>query len=173
MKKRGFTLIELLVVIVILGILITLGAKGLRSARISAKKAQAMVEMKSIETAIKAYVNKYGKLPVRDSLQGGNESGFGSDDRIDVICALTADNDVLNPAKMVFLEPQGASVNGTFLDPWGEQYLIFLDTNYDGDLPVDCEGVSETIRRKVAIVSLGLYLLRGDASTNDLVKSWQ
>jgi prepilin-type N-terminal cleavage/methylation domain-containing protein len=172
MKKRGFTLIELLTVIVILGILITLGAKGLRSARIGAKKAQAMVEMKSIETAIKAYVNKYGKLPVDNDMQGESDPGSDAGFSMDTVAVLTAEDMTLNPAEMVFLEPQGTSTNGTFLDPWGEQYLIFLDTNYDGDLPVVCEGIDETIRRKVAIVSVGLYLL-GDDSTNDLVKSWQ
>ena len=51
MKRNGFTLIELLVVIAILSILVTLGSKGLRSARISAKKAKAMVEMQAIETS--------------------------------------------------------------------------------------------------------------------------
>jgi hypothetical protein len=33
--------------------------------------------------------------------------------------------------------------------------------------------VTETIRRKVGVVSQGLYLLNDSASTNDLIKSWQ
>ena len=169
MQKNGFTLIEMLVVIAILAILVTLGSKGIRSVRISAKKAQAMVEMKSIETAIKAYLNKYGKLPVADSLQGGDDPEPDADFSRDTIAVLTAADTTLNPAEMVFLEFQGSATNGVFFDPWGEQYLIALDTDYDGEVGI----YGETVRRKVAIVSEGLYQLKGAGSTNDLIKSWQ
>ncbi len=36
-------------------------------------KAQAMVEMQSIETAIKSYLNEYGKLPVEAGDQGASD----------------------------------------------------------------------------------------------------
>jgi prepilin-type N-terminal cleavage/methylation domain-containing protein len=173
MGKRGFTLIELVVVIAILAILATLGSKGIRSARINAKKAQAMVEMKSIETAIKAYQSKYGKLPVPDALQGQSEPQSDAAFSMDTIAVLTAEDLSINPAEMVFLEPQGVSTNGVFLDPWGEQYLLFLDTDYNNEVQVDCEGISETVRRKVALVSVGLFLLNESTRTNDLVKSWE
>ncbi len=175
MNKRGFTLIELLVVIAILALLITLGSKGLRSARISAKKAQAMIEIKSIETAVKAYVNKYGKLP----------SAVGDDVVFDVydlsreepvseavISVLTVADDMIpedNPARMVFLEPQGSGANGVFLDPWGYQYRIALDLDYDGRILID----KESVRRKVAVAAIGLFASSDATVTNDLVKSWQ
>lgn len=168
MKKNGFTLIELLVVIAIIAILATLGSKSLRVARTSAKKAQAMVEMQSIETAVKSYFNAYGKLPVESSLQGQDDPEPSADFSRNVIRILTAEDTTDNPRAMVFLEPQSSSVPGDFRDPWGEPYLILLDTKYDG--AIDYGG--ETIRRKVGVVSVGLYLRNDSIATNDLIKSW-
>lgn len=173
MRKPGFTLLELLVVIVILGILITLGSKGVRSARISAKKAQAMVEMKSIETAIKAYQNKYGRLPAEVSQPFDVDLSQDKTDLLSqsVISILTVADDMdaaKNPAEMVFLDPQGSGSDGAFMDPWGYQYRIALDTDYDGRVRV----AGEEVRRSAAILSVGLYLLKGEGHTNDLIKSW-
>ena len=172
MKKSGFTLIELLVVIAILAILITLGSKGLRNARVSAKKAQAMIEMKSIETAVKAYMNKYGKLPVADSLQGSTDLTFTESTSRATIAVLTAEDIALNPAEMVFLESQRQSTAvpiGTFFDPWGVQYFIALDSDYDGQILFD----GQIVRRKVAIYAVGLSELSSPANTNHIIKSWQ
>jgi prepilin-type N-terminal cleavage/methylation domain-containing protein len=181
MKRNGFTLIELIAVIAILGILITLGSKGLRSARISAKKAQAMVEMASIETAIQAYALKYGKLPAASLVtQGAADISFGYDesdsaaaDSASIVSVLTMADDADpadNPAEVVFLEPQsGLAGDGTFRDPWGEQYRIALDTDYDGVLDVG----GDIVRRKLAVVAVGLYRLKDSINTNDLIKSWQ
>jgi prepilin-type N-terminal cleavage/methylation domain-containing protein len=168
MMKKGFTLIELLVVIVILGLLITLGSKALRAAKLSAKKAQALVEMKSIETAVNGYYAKYGKLPAASSLQGNADVGATEDESRDTILILTAEDTTLNPAEIVFLEPQGAATDGRFLDPWGMQYLIALDTDYDGE--VDLSGAP--VRRKVAVVAVGLADMKGNSDTNDWVISW-
>mgnify|MGYP001824781656 CR=1 FL=1 len=175
MKKRGFTLIELLVVIAILAILITLGSKGLRNARISAKKAQAMVEIKSIETAIKSYQRKYGKLPgahgadVEFDLESDSPE---QDESATIISALTLADDMdesANPASMVFLDSQLNGSSGAFLDPWGFQYRIALDTDYDGQILIN----DEVVRRSVAVASIGLYALKNFANTNDIIKSWQ
>ena len=171
MKSRGFTLLELLVVIVILGILITLGGRGVRSARISAKKAQARVEMSAIETAIKAYRNKYGRLPAEvnapfDIDLGGDQTHLSSQS---VISILTAGDNMLiekNQARIIFLDPQGNQTDGTFLDPWGYQYRIALDTDYDDNVVVG----GERIRREAAVLSVGLYFQSND--TNDLIQSW-
>ncbi|WP_372846412.1 type II secretion system protein [Pontiella sp.] len=183
MEKRGFTLVELLVVIVIVSILATLGSRVVRSARTNAKRAQAMVEMKSIETAIKAYRSKYGFLPAGELVVQGEEditftyptdSGDAGDpDSEGIISILTNADDCdesYNQAGMVFLEPQGNGQTGAFLDPWGFQYRIALDTDYDGVLVVG----GENVRRKVALAAVGLYAQGGDSSaTNSLVKSWE
>lgn len=171
MRTRGFTLIELLVVIVILGILITLGSKSLRSARISAKKAQAAVEIKSIETAVLSYFSKYGRLPSSD-FNNDVKMYSDSDGNAAVISALTMaeEDDDLNPASIVFLDPQSGSNPFTYVDPWGYEYVIGLDTDYDGEL-LALDGT--LLRRKVAVASVGLYEISGNSDTNDYVTSWQ
>lgn len=173
MNRRGFTLIELLVVIAIIALLLTLGSKGLRTAKVSAKKAQAMVEMKAIETAVKAYMHKYGKLPtaspedVQFSIDDGSPR-LAESEAVVSLLTMAADADTaLNPAQTIFLEPQSNGSDGTFNDPWGFQYRIGLDSDYDGQLVVD----GETIRRKIVVVSIGLYSSSG--RTNDIIRSWQ
>lgn len=167
--KRGFTLIELLVVIVILGILIGLGSKGLRAAKVHAKKTQARVEISSIETAVKAYMNKYGKLPAADSYQGSSDTSDSVSLSRDTIAILTAQNTTENPAEIVFLEPQGSADDGIFLDPWGAQYLIVLDTDYDGQVQIR----NHSLQRKVAVMSIGLYQLNGSSDQSNQITSWQ
>lgn len=182
MKKRGFTLIELLAVIVILGVLVTLGSRSIRSARISAKKAQAMVEIKSIETAIKAYQSRYGKLPAASLLAQGSgdveiDFNYSGSDRFhaeseEIISTLSMADDAdvqYNQAEVVFLEPGGSGADGIFKDPWGYQYRIGLDTDYDGFIAVD----GEEVRRSVAIISIGLFAQNDGSDTNDVIRSWQ
>ncbi len=60
---KGFTLIELLVVVSIIGILATLVAANLNSARSRARDAQRKSDLKNIQTALRLYYNDYGVYP--------------------------------------------------------------------------------------------------------------
>ena len=61
--KKGFTLIELLVVIVIIGILATLATVALSSARMKARDARRVSDVKQIMTALEMYYNEAGGYP--------------------------------------------------------------------------------------------------------------
>jgi general secretion pathway protein G len=63
----GFTLIELLVVISIIGILATLVAANLNSARSRARDAERKSDLKNIQTALRLYYNDYSKYPASDA----------------------------------------------------------------------------------------------------------
>lgn len=118
-KNSAFTLIELLVVIAIIAILAGLGFAGLQGAIESGKKAQARNDVNQLSAAVKAYQLEYGRLP---------EQG-------EVIAALTGDNN----KELVFFEaktakgtpPKGGMLNGKLYDPWGQEYTIVLDDDYD------------------------------------------
>lgn len=122
--RQGFTLIELLIVITIIailaGILLPVTTMVLRKGF----ESRARTEMKGIETAVKAYMNEYGKLPVADDLQG-SEDVVVSSEAASVILALAGDN----PRRITFLEVDNNS--GAFPNPWGTPYEIIMDTDYN------------------------------------------
>src|SRR3989344_3811515 len=66
MNKKGFTLIELLVVIAIIGLLSTLAVVALGSARLKARDAKRVSDLKQIQTALELYYtdeNAYPAVP--------------------------------------------------------------------------------------------------------------
>ena len=62
-RSAGFTLIELLVVISIIGVLATLVAANLNSARSRARDAERKSDLKNISTALRLYFNDNGTFP--------------------------------------------------------------------------------------------------------------
>ena len=65
-NKKGFTLIELLIVIAIIGILASIVLVSLNSARLKARDAKRLQEIKSIQTALEVYYIAYGQYPDSD-----------------------------------------------------------------------------------------------------------
>ncbi|MDD4736705.1 MAG: type II secretion system protein [Kiritimatiellae bacterium] len=188
-KKSGFTLVELLVVMGIIGILMALLFPAIGAARKAALKAQAQTEVRAIATAIEAYFNEYGKLPIPDDYQGksGGTGGaspcqrgtywtvnVGTNASMQIIKILTASdtkangaNDldtalydrVMNPRKIVFLEAQNSedpaeAVAGIFLDPWGYQYMIAMDSDYNGKMEF-FNNQQEILTKNVVVYSFG------------------
>jgi prepilin-type N-terminal cleavage/methylation domain-containing protein len=182
MDRRGFTLIELLVVILILSILAGLVSPVVRKVRENARRTQAVVEMQAIEGAVTGYFKEYGRLPMPQAqgMPGADlemrydESGAATSREI--LQVLSALDEKLNAAEnrreIVFIElpnQGGHSVEaGTFLDPWGHQYRIALDLDYDGYLALD----HQRLRRRVAVASVGLYVQSKGSDTNALLRSW-
>lgn len=54
----------------------------------------------------------------------------------------------------VWLDPEDVTADGTFLDPWGRQYLILFDDNGDGIYPYG-PGVRLGTNQPVLVVSRG------------------
>lgn len=149
-SNAAFTLIELLVVIAIIAILAGLLLPTLTSVFKSADKNKAKAEISSIATAIKAYLSEYGSLPVDDGRQGNEDSvndgtNITGTESEGVIERLIGDN----ARKISFLE--STSGTGVFLDPWGQQYAMLLDTDYDSLLVLD----NNDLRLQVIVYSLG------------------
>jgi prepilin-type N-terminal cleavage/methylation domain-containing protein len=140
-RVAAFTLIELLVVISIIAILAGVAFPAVNGALNSARKAQARNDVQQIAAAIKAFQSEYGRFPTTDiNTNPDNDyyDGYYSSNK-NIIAALLAMNDSLNPKKIVFLEAKpsakgkgGLSTTGEFVDPWGKSYIIKMDTNYNG-----------------------------------------
>ncbi|MEM7147346.1 MAG: type II secretion system protein [Verrucomicrobiota bacterium] len=155
-KNQGaFTLIELLAVVVIIailvGIIFAVGPKVMNAAR----KAQAKTTAHSLVNAIQAYHTEYGRYPMADFKQGhdtifGNPGGdqlYSTKDIVDVLVAEDQGWNAghkLNQKEIVFFKPKpakpsgetfrnGLGEDGKLYDPWGQEFLIMIDGDYDGE----------------------------------------
>ncbi len=149
----GFTLIEVMAVIVIITILATLVFPVVRHAQRDAREKRAMMEVKTLELAIRSYRACYGQWPNQG--QAAADTVYVANNAA-VIAALTS-----NPRREVFLQVQQSALSthpatlGSFLDPWLHPYVIVMDENDD---------------RKVTFNAVGVVLtnLNGLVTTNTL-----
>ncbi len=74
-KKRGFTLIELLVVIAIIGILSSVVVASLNSARVKARDARRVADVKQIQVALELYYDANNTYPAALTALQGSTSG--------------------------------------------------------------------------------------------------
>lgn len=155
-KKQGFTLIELLVVMAIIAILAAILVPLAPKLIGTAKRNKAKGEVNTIAMAVKQYYNDYGRMP--------DAAGPGAAPSTTVVQILIANNTAKNPRNTVYLETETSDTTGIFLDPWGNQYEIFLDHNYDGKTDYD----GQSYRTSAVAVSNGPD---GSAGTPDDIAS--
>lgn len=177
--RSGFTLMELLVTVSIIAILAAILLPTINSAIERSEVAEAEAEVQSIATAVQAYYNEYSKLPMPsewahgqspDQFTGNNENpdvnGYGKE----IVYALLGydDGDVENSRGIVFLKSSGNSTDGTFKDPWDNQYAIKLDTDYDGKVEYFS---GNPMAINAVVVSYGPDGEQGDPSSDDDIVS--
>jgi type II secretory pathway pseudopilin PulG len=154
-----------------------------------ARKAQAKNDVIQIATAVNAFYTEYGRYPVNitvpanDAFFGAGTTPAGStsygnnDVLFDVLRSNTdpagpnlATVNLLNPRRIAFLSPSGAKTttpprggvapDRRYYDPWGSQYRVQIDTNYDNTISnpySDSDGSAGTnpIRQGVIALSYG------------------
>jgi prepilin-type N-terminal cleavage/methylation domain-containing protein len=139
-RAAAFTLIELLVVISIIAVLAGLAFPAATGALNSARKAEARNDVQQIVAAVKAFQSEYGRMPTSDINNNSSDlpDHYYSSNR-NIMRALLGQDTTLNPKGISFLEVKPAGKNrsglnsgGEFVDPWGQSYIIKLDTNYNG-----------------------------------------
>jgi prepilin-type N-terminal cleavage/methylation domain-containing protein len=148
-STRAFTLIEMIVVILIIATLAAMLTTAATGVFERARKVQAKNDLIQIVTAVNAFYTEYGYYPVSgittDAFFGagatpaGCTSGGGNDVLLDVLRNRVAS--ALNGRQIVFLSPRGAqntvppkggiAADNRYYDPWGSQYAVVIDTNYD------------------------------------------
>jgi prepilin-type N-terminal cleavage/methylation domain-containing protein len=130
-SRRAFTLIELLVVIGIIAILLAILFPVVQSSINKGNKAKAQSEMAHIVSAIRTYYGEYALLPVMPGANGNADLTYGLNQNR--IINLLRGIDTTNGKGRVFLEVDIDSIqaDGTYLDPWGNAYIICMDTDFD------------------------------------------
>lgn len=84
--QKGFTLVELLVVVSIIGLLSTLAVVALGSARVQARDAKRVADVKQMQTALELYFSDNNGYPGSDGGGSGLTLGSGN------FTALTREN---------------------------------------------------------------------------------
>jgi type II secretory pathway pseudopilin PulG len=185
----AFTLIEVTVVILIIATLAALLFTAASGAFDRARKVQAKNDVTQIVTAVNAFFTEYGRYPVNitnaatDAFFGSGATPAGSTSygNNDVLFDVLRNNTdpsgpnlatvtSLNPRQIAFLSPGGAknttpprggiALDRRYYDPWGSQYAIVIDTNYDNTITnpySDTDGSAGTtpIKQGVTAYSFG------------------
>jgi len=170
---RAFTLVELLVVIAIIAILASLSFAGIQGAFLSAKKVTARTEMANIVNAVQWYYTEYGIYPLTTGTMTNvyGTTAAPNRDIIDILrCTGTwaaSTSGTLNSRQIQFIQPKVVDAkrggvyrgDGNWYDPWGTQYLIFIDGSYAEGIDVSGQFTSITTRPSVQVgaASVGYY----------------
>lgn len=188
-EVAGYTLIELTVVMLIIILLAAALLTAVGGVFDRARKAQAKNDVIQMVTAVNAFYTEYGRYPVNIT-NAANDAFFGTgatpigctsygnnDVLLDVLRNNTdpsgpnlATVTSLNPRQIAFLSPAGAKnttsprggigLDRRYYDPWGSQYAVVIDTNYDSTITnpySDTDGSAGTtpIRQGVIGYSFG------------------
>ncbi len=194
----AFTLVELLTVITIIAILMGLLFPAINIAKDQARKAEAKTAVTGIVAAVKQYYTEYGKYPLGNLAQPSaptdvifGDSANANQMLFDILRNIgdtPGQPNQYNPRAIVFFDGKSATdpaapksgfataagpngiTRGCYIDPWGYQYRICIDGDYDNkisNLPyTDFQNNSAPLTG-VAAFSIGKDGGLGNAKTGD------
>ena len=153
-RRTGFTLLEMLVVVAIIGMLVGLLLPAVQSVRNQARKTKARHDVDQLATAWLAYLEEYRRFPGTAIVSTGSNA-------VNILSGVTSPD---NPRGVHFMEFVISATN--FPDPWGHEYSILLDSDYDNKVTHPTLGVMSL---SVAVWSWGRD---GSNGTPDDVRNW-
>jgi prepilin-type N-terminal cleavage/methylation domain-containing protein len=148
-NRSGFTLLELMVVIAIVVVLAGLLFPAVQSVLERAKKVQAKNDLTQIVTAVNAFYTEYGRYPLPSTVTTDSSATYGpngsSVENGDLMKELRGTSTTINTRQIVFISPPDArdqtnprsgtkTTTSGYYDPWGTEYAIALDADYDNQI---------------------------------------
>lgn len=142
--RRGFCRGEWLLLLGVLIILFSVAGSLVWTMRIRHRSYMAASDLRVLGMAINRYYEEYGHWPLSQTDRNADARLGRTRSNAELINTLSARagsgniNHVSNPARIVFLEVpkaeggwSGLNDAGAFIDPWGEEYQVALDTDLD------------------------------------------
>jgi prepilin-type N-terminal cleavage/methylation domain-containing protein len=181
---RSFTLTELLVVMAIITILAGLLFPVVSVMKKKAREGKARIEAKQIESSVRQYYTEYGKWPhgngeVNDYSYGAGGGYLENRHLMNVLRSINAagnENFTTNVRKIVFLDIPEKSLDssGNYLDPWGNQYEIVIDTGYNNvATPHANQSYAAVTNKQILVFSKGANKIINTGSPSDDIRSWE
>jgi len=146
---KAFTLLELMVVIAIVAVLAGLMFPAVQSVLERAKKVQAKNDLTQIVTAVNAFYTEYGRYPLPSTVTADSSATYGPNESTaengNLMKELRGTSSTLNTRQIVFINPPDArdqtnprsgtkTTTSGYYDPWGTEYAIAMDANYDNQI---------------------------------------
>ena len=176
-EKRNFTVIELLIVIGIIALLSALMFPVMQLVKNKAKALKAKSMATSICAAVDQYELDYGVIPYNVGSSDSQVDKSKATD-YDTMIAILAQQDYDshtyktkgNPRMVTYLNVPSTYGEKGYVDPWGNQFVILLDSNYDGK--VKTSGGLELFG-KVFVYSYGMDGKDDGGSEEKDIVSWK
>jgi prepilin-type N-terminal cleavage/methylation domain-containing protein len=178
--ERAFTLVELLVVVTIIAVLAGISIPAYQGILKKMTEQQARTMDQTLVNSISSYFAEYNKYPLPADY-GSEVGALRTDEQL--TGALLATDPLMNPKRIRFLpDLKDASTTGknglktsgdvaTVVDPWGEEYYVIMDADYNGEIENPNPGVgSLKLYQKVLVYSAGPD--KDGATWEDNVTSW-
>ncbi len=180
-RKQAFTLVELLVVLAIIAMLAGIAFPSFGAIMRKMKREQGRQMAQQVVNAIKAYQTEYSKYPVPPGSEGGELEAMRTDEIL--VGTLLGTNLDMNPKKIQYLpdlkpveqgKGPGLFTNGdqaSLVDPWGEEYYLHMDLDYDGKIEnPNPESTATTVFQGILVYSSGED--KDSATWEDNVTTW-
>src|ERR1039458_7970339 len=165
---NAFTLIELLVVILIIAILIGLLFPAFQEVRESARKVAAHNDETQILTAVRAYLNEYGKYPVLPATSGTSDTYFGPATSAPTGSVLGGTNDVLFD---VLRNNTANATNSTTIATLNPRGIPFLDVPSVKNSSLPVSGVVPTTASSTTTSKVGAWYDSWGSQYNILINT--
>lgn len=180
-RRSGFTLVELLVVIAIIALLAGVALPSFGSIFKKMKREQARTLGVQLVNSVKNYYTEYSKYPLPADYSGGEVAPLRTDEIL--TGALMGTNEEMNPKRIRFMpdlksvEPGGgfglltAGELITVVDPWSEEYYVYMDADYSGDIDnPDTTSTTTKLYQGVLVFSAGED--KDPSTWEDNIKTW-